>query len=104
MLGANQVWLNIAESWAEAQGFRSSFRRGTACSWRSCCAAACNRCATVDSFRVAVLAALNIADELVSLRQQRDALSGNIALNIKPRTETLAEMLDAVLEENRKAG
>jgi cell division protein ZapA len=59
---------------------------------------------TVDSLRVAVLAALNIADELVSLRQQRDALSGNIALNIKSRTETLAEMLDAVLEENRKAG
>ncbi len=25
--------------------FRSSFQRGTACSWRSCCAAACNRCA-----------------------------------------------------------
>lgn len=59
---------------------------------------------TVDSLRVAVLAALNIADELVSLRQQRDSLSGNIALNIKSRTETLAEMLDAVLEENRKAG
>ncbi|MGC2511241.1 MAG: cell division protein ZapA, partial [Acidobacteriaceae bacterium] len=59
---------------------------------------------TVDSLRVAVLAALNIADELVSLRQQRDALSGNIALNIKSRTETLAEMLDAVLEESRKAG
>ena len=59
---------------------------------------------TVDSLRVAVLAALNIADELVSLRQQRDALSGNIALNIKSRTETLAEMLDAVLEENRKVG
>ena len=59
---------------------------------------------TVDSLRVAVLAALNIADELVSLRQQRDALSGNIALNIKSRTETLAEMLDAVLQENRKAG
>lgn len=59
---------------------------------------------TVDSLRVAVLAALNIADELVSLRQQRDALSGDIALNIKSRTETLAEMLDAVLEENRKAG
>ena len=59
---------------------------------------------TVDSLRVAVLAALNIADELVSLRQQRDALSGNIALSIKSRTETLAEMLDAVLEENRMAG
>ena len=59
---------------------------------------------TVDSLRVAVLAALNIADELVTLRQQRDALTGNIARNIKSRTETLAEMLDAVLEENRKAG
>jgi cell division protein ZapA len=59
---------------------------------------------TVDSLRVAVLAALNIADELVTLRQQGDALSGNIAFNIKSRTETLAEMLDAVLEENRKAG
>ena len=57
-----------------------------------------------DSLRVAVLAALNIADELVTLRQQRDSLSGNIASNIKSRTETLAEMLDAVLEENRKAG
>jgi cell division protein ZapA len=59
---------------------------------------------TVDSLRVAVLAALNIADELVTLQQQRDALAGNVALNIKSRTETLAEMLDAVLEGNRKAG
>jgi cell division protein ZapA len=59
---------------------------------------------TVDSLRVAVLAALNIADELVTLQQQRDALAGNVARNIKSRTETLAEMLDAVLESNRKAG
>ncbi len=59
---------------------------------------------TVDSLRVAVLAALNIADELVTLQQQRDALAGNMAHNIKSRTETLAEMLDAVLEGNRKAG
>lgn len=59
---------------------------------------------TVDSLRVAVLAALNIADELVTLQQQRDALAGNVAQNIKSRTETLAEMLDAVLENNRKAG
>ena len=60
--------------------------------------------ATVDSLRVAVLAALNIADELVTLRQQRDALAGNVARNIKSRTETLAEMLDAALDTNRKAG
>ena len=59
---------------------------------------------TVDSLRVAVLAALNIADELVTLQQQRDSLAGNVAHNIKSRTETLAEMLDAVLEGNRKAG
>lgn len=59
---------------------------------------------TVDSLRVAVLAALNIADELVTLQQQRDALAGNVARNIKSRTETLAEMLDAALEGNRKAG
>ena len=59
---------------------------------------------TVDSLRVAVLAALNIADELVTLRQERDALAGNVVHNIKTRTETLAEMLDAALEGNRKAG
>lgn len=59
---------------------------------------------TVDSLRVAVLAALNIADELVSLQHQQDSMSGDVALNIKSRTETLAEMLDAVLDENRKAG
>lgn len=59
---------------------------------------------TVDSLRVAVLAALNIADELVTLRQQRDALAGNVARSIKSRTETLAEMLDAALDNNRKVG
>jgi cell division protein ZapA len=59
---------------------------------------------TVDSLRVAVLAALNIADELVTLQHQRDALTGNVARNIKSRTETLAEMLDAVLDGTRKAG
>ncbi len=59
---------------------------------------------TVDSLRVAVLAALNIADELVTLQHQRDAVAGNVASNIKSRTETLAEMLDAALADNRKAG
>lgn len=59
---------------------------------------------TVDSLRVAVLAALNIADELVTLQQQRDSLDGNVVHNIKSRTEVLAEMLDAALDANRKAG
>lgn len=59
---------------------------------------------TVDSLRVAVLAALNIADELVTLRRQRETLSGDIERTIQSRTETLAEMLDAALESTRKAG
>lgn len=59
---------------------------------------------TVDSLRVAVLAALNIADELVTLQQQRDSMSGVVVHNIKSRTEVLAEMLDAALDANRKAG
>ena len=59
---------------------------------------------TVDSLRVAVLAALNIADELVTQQQRHDAMSGSVEASIKTRTETLAEMLDAVLEGTRKAG
>lgn len=60
--------------------------------------------ATVDSLRVAVLAALNLADELVTLRHRQDSLAGTMARSIQTRTETLAEMLDAALESNRKAG
>ena len=59
---------------------------------------------TVDSLRVAVLAALNITDELVTLQQKNDAHSGRMQHTIKTRAETLAEMLDAVLEDARKAG
>ncbi len=33
---------------------------------------------TVDSLRVAVLAALNIADELCTARQRLDSLAGNL--------------------------
>ncbi len=60
--------------------------------------------ATVDSLRVAVLAALNLADELVRVESQREATAGNAARTIKTRTESLAEMLDAALEDTRKAG
>jgi cell division protein ZapA len=60
--------------------------------------------ATVDSLRVAVLAALNLADELVRMESQREATTGSAARTIKSRTESLAEMLDAVLEDTRKAG
>ncbi len=62
--------------------------------------------ATVDSLRVAVLAALNIADELLTLRARFDALAGNLnqaQSTVRSRTGSLAGMLDEVLEE-RKVG
>jgi cell division protein ZapA len=61
---------------------------------------------TVDSLRVAVLAALNIADELTALRARYDALSGSVNLqetSVRSRAGSLMGMLDEVLQE-RKAG
>ncbi len=64
--------------------------------------------ATVDSLRVAVLAALNIADELTALRARFDTLNSSVAQmhtlqTMRSRAGSLAGMLDAVLDE-RKAG
>jgi cell division protein ZapA len=61
--------------------------------------------ATVDSLRVAVLAALNIADELTSLRARYDSLCSTVAQSgtVRSRAGSLAGMLDEVLTE-RKAG
>lgn len=61
---------------------------------------------TVDSLRVAVLASLNIADELFALRSRYDALAGSAGTaetSMRSRAGTLSDMLDEVLEE-RKAG
>jgi cell division protein ZapA len=61
---------------------------------------------TVDSLRVAVLAALNIADELTALRARYDALSGSLnqqQTSVRSRAGSLMGMLDEVLQE-RKAG
>jgi cell division protein ZapA len=67
--------------------------------------------ATVDSLRVAVLAALNLADELVTLRGRYETLSATVEASrqaaaqstVRSRAGSLMGMLDAVLEE-RKAG
>lgn len=62
---------------------------------------------TVDSLRVAVLAALNIADELATLEQKYDAIAGDARRSqnsIRSRAHSLAGLLDAVLEGERKAG
>ncbi len=64
---------------------------------------------TVDSLRVAVLAALNIADELATLRQRHEELAGSVQSSqyTRSRAGTLAGMLDEVLmdvPETRRAG
>jgi cell division protein ZapA len=56
---------------------------------------------TVDSLRVAVLAALNIADELATLRERYDDLAGTSATSqttMRNRAGSLAGMLDEVLD------
>lgn len=60
--------------------------------------------ATVDSLRVAVLAALNITDELFALRTRYEALVGSTDRtqhSMRSRAGTLAGMLDEVLEDRR---
>jgi len=64
---------------------------------------------TVDSLRVAVLAALNIADELFAIRERYSTLAGSMdqvnqsQTTLRSRADSLSGLLDAVLEE-RKAG
>lgn len=54
---------------------------------------------TIDTVRLAVLAALNIADEYHLLKKQE-----NGAKDYQKRAHLLADALDEVLEENQKAG
>jgi cell division protein ZapA len=61
---------------------------------------------TVDSLRVAVLAALNIADELCTARQRQETLAGslqNSQQSLRSRAGSIAHILDEVLED-RKVG
>ncbi len=55
---------------------------------------------TVDSLRLAVLAALNIADEYHLLKRKYDSISTEVA----QRTRSLSGALDEVLQDGRRAG
>ena len=55
---------------------------------------------TIDSMRLAVLAALNIADEYHILKRKYDS----IASDLSRRTSALEGALEEVLEEPRRAG
>jgi len=61
---------------------------------------------TVDSLRVAVLAALNLADELTRLEERYSAVtrSGESVASMRSRAHSLSGMLDEVLDGERKAG
>jgi cell division protein ZapA len=62
---------------------------------------------TVDSLRVAVLAALNIADELACAEQQLRELDGNLTetrSKLHARASSLNGLLDSLLTEERKIG
>ena len=61
--------------------------------------AVAQQASTVDSTRLAVLAALNIADELLMLKRKYEA-SGDIT----QRASHLAGALDEILAESRLAG
>src|SRR5580704_11530075 len=57
---------------------------------------------TVDSLRVAVLASLNIADELICARERYNALAGSInqsQSSMRSRSASLTSMLDEVFDE-----
>ena len=56
---------------------------------------------TVDSLRVAVLAALNIADELMRLQEHCRQLRGSVSesqTQIRSRANSLSGLLDSVLD------
>lgn len=61
---------------------------------------------TVDSLRVAVLAALNFADELARLTERYAAVTapGDNAAALRMRAHSLTGLLDEVLGVERKAG
>lgn len=62
---------------------------------------------TVDSLRVAVLAAINVADELMTLQARHRALSGSVSqaeTSLRSRTSNLNGLLDSILTDERRTG
>jgi cell division protein ZapA len=62
--------------------------------------AVASQTSTVEALRLAVLAALNIADEYHILKRKYDEVSGDFS----QRTNHLSDALDEVLSDGRKAG
>jgi cell division protein ZapA len=60
--------------------------------------------ATVDSLRVAVLAALNIADEYFALKKKYDAIDSEYTRRASRLGNVLDSALDEALRDGRRAG
>jgi cell division protein ZapA len=69
--------------------------------------AVAQRGTTVDSLRVAVLAALNIADEMLTMQMRYEGMEGRLTQaesSLQSRANNLSGLLDSVLETHRRAG
>lgn len=60
--------------------------------------------ATVDSLRVAVLAALNIADEYFTLKAKYDSVDSEYTKRASHLGSALDSALDEIMREGRRAG
>ena len=98
---ADYVTVEIYDQTYHLSGQDTEYIRGLAALVDARMRAVAQRGRTVDSLRVAVLAALNLADELLS---QAAAGSGGDVRLVQVRAASLRGLLDEVLEEERKAG
>ena len=98
---AEYVTVDIYDQTYHLSGQDAGYIRGLAELVDARMRAVAQRGRTVDSLRVAVLAALNLADELLS---QAAAGSGGDVRLVQARAASLRGLLDEVLEEERKAG
>lgn len=98
--GANSVRVEIYDQAYHLRGTDAEYIHKLAEYVDSKMRAVAAQTATVDSLRLAVLAALNIADEYTVLKRKYDAIAGDLT----KRTTNLTDALDEVLRDGRKAG
>jgi cell division protein ZapA len=60
--------------------------------------------ATVDSVRLAVLAAINIADEYHIMKRRQDTTAPAPPPEVRQRASKLSRALDEVLDDSRRSG
>lgn len=106
-LDENSISVDIYDQTYRLRGDDTEYLRGLAELVDSKMRAVASHGKTVDSLRVAVLAALNIADELAALERKYEALTGSdlqAQNSLRTRAHSLSSLLDSILEEGRRAG